>query len=140
LEITQIEQLMKLMTANGINGLKYKTQDETIELSRGAANVAPVAAPAVAPAQAMPAAEPATSALTIKAPFVGTFYAAASPDDAPFVQAGDTVKAGQTIAVVEAMKMMNNVTATQDCRIVKVLVDNEDLVEFDQPLFEIEAL
>lgn len=138
MDITQIEQLMKLMTANGINSLKYKTQDETIELSRGTANVAPVAAPTVAPVQ--PAAEPAASALTIKAPFVGTFYTAASPDDAPFVQAGDTVKAGQTIAVVEAMKMMNNVTATQDCRIVKVLVDNEDLVEFDQPLFEIEAL
>lgn len=138
MDITQIEQLMKLMTANGINSLKYKTQDETIELSRGTANVAPVTAPTVAPVQA--AAEPAASALTIKAPFVGTFYTAASPDDAPFVQAGDTVKAGQTIAVVEAMKMMNNVTATQDCRIVKVLVDNEDLVEFDQPLFEVEAL
>ncbi|WP_159459450.1 acetyl-CoA carboxylase biotin carboxyl carrier protein [Secundilactobacillus silagei] len=139
METSKMKAIMQLMAENQISALKYKTKDETLELTRGA--VAQPAQPAVSaqPVAAQPE-KPATSAKTINAKFVGVFYTAGNPDDAPFVQVGDTVKAGQTVAVIEAMKMMNNVVATEAGRITKVLAANEDLVEYDQPLFEFESL
>lgn len=134
-----MQAIMQLMAENGINKLKYQQKDETLELTRESATPAaqPVANTSVQPAQANAA---ASTAQTINAKFVGTFYTSGNPDDAPFVKVGDTVKAGQTVAVIEAMKMMNNVVAPQDGRITKVLATNEDSVEFDQPLFEFENL
>lgn len=134
-----MKAIMQLMAENGISKLKYQQKDETLELSREAvvpatrseANTQP------APAQTNTA---ASTVKTINAKFVGVFYTSGNPDDAPFVKVGDTVKAGQTVAVIEAMKMMNNVVAPQAGRITKVLAANEDLVEFDQPLFEFESL
>ncbi len=134
-----MKAIMQLMAENGISKLKYQQKDETLELSREAvvpatrseANMQP------APAQTNTA---ASAVKTINAKFVGVFYTSGNPDDAPFVKVGDTVKAGQTVAVIEAMKMMNNVVAPQAGRITKVLAANEDLVEFDQPLFEFESL
>lgn len=133
-----MKAIMQLMAENQISALKYKTKDETLELTRGA--VAQPAQPAVSAQPAAQSEKPATSAKTINAKFVGVFYTAGNPDDAPFVQVGDIVKAGQTVAVIEAMKMMNNVVATEAGRITKVLAANEDLVEYDQPLFELESL
>lgn len=134
-----MKAIMQLMAENGISKLKYQQKDETLELSREAvvpatrseANTQP------APAQTNTA---ASTVKTINAKFVGVFYTSGNPDDVPFVKVGDTVKAGQTVAVIEAMKMMNNVVAPQAGRITKVLAANEDLVEFDQPLFEFESL
>lgn len=68
-------------------------------------------------------------------PMVGTFYAQSSPEKPPFVKVGDTVKKGQTICIIEAMKLMNEIESEYDGVIVEVLVDNEDMVEFGQPLF-----
>lgn len=68
-------------------------------------------------------------------PMVGTFYAASSPDKAPFVKVGDKVKKGQTVCIIEAMKLMNEIESEQDGEVVKVLVNNEEMVEFGQPLF-----
>ena len=105
---------------------------------------APVAAsPAVsAAAPAAPAETPAVSqkpaGKSIKAPLVGTFYAAPSPDQPPFVQVGDTVKKGQVLGIVEAMKLMNEIESEYDGTVKAILVKNGDLVEFDQPMFVIE--
>ncbi len=134
-----MQAIMQLMVENGISKLKYQQKDETLELTRESTTpaVQPVANTSVQPAQDNDA---ASTAQTINAKFVGTFYTSGTPDDDPFVKVGDTVKAGQTVAVIEAMKMMNNVIAPQDGRITKVLAANEDLVEFDQPLFEFESL
>ena len=71
---------------------------------------------------------------------VGTFYAAPSPEAAPYVREGDTVKEGQILCIIEAMKLMNEIEAKQAARIVKILVENGAPVEFGQPLFQIEPL
>ncbi len=77
---------------------------------------------------------------TINAPIVGTFYRSASPDSPPFVEEGSTVKAGQTICILEAMKVMNELEADFDCRIVSVLIENGDMVEYGTPLFVVERI
>src|SRR5262249_49196386 len=102
----------------------------------------PAAAPPLALVQPAPmvAAESAPGAVTIEAPMVGTFYRAPSPEAPPFVSEGDTVKEGQTLCVIEAMKLMNEIDAKVGGRIVKILVDNAQPVEFGQPLFLLEPL
>lgn len=88
------------------------------------------------PVQGAPVTEvPGTKKLT--SPMVGTFYAQASPEKPPFVKVGDTVKKGQTICIIEAMKLMNEIESEYDGEIVEILVKNEDMVEFGQPLFVI---
>lgn len=74
---------------------------------------------------------------TVKSPLVGTFYAAASPDDEPFVKVGDVVKKGQKIGIIEAMKLMNDIESDFDGEVVEILVSNENMVEYGQPLFKI---
>jgi acetyl-CoA carboxylase biotin carboxyl carrier protein len=76
----------------------------------------------------------------IKSPIVGTFYRAASPDAPPFAEIGKTIAKGQKLCIIEAMKMMNALEAELNCEIVKILVNNGDMVEFDQPLFEVKPL
>jgi acetyl-CoA carboxylase biotin carboxyl carrier protein len=103
---------------------------------------APQAAPAAAPAAATPAPEadddvPA-GATVIPSPIVGTFYSSSSPDAAPFVSVGDRVKAGQTLCIVEAMKIMNEIESDVDGTVVKVFVGNGQAVEFEEPLFAIQ--
>ncbi len=99
----------------------------------------PVAEPA-APAEPAKAAAPAadTSGLTIKSPIVGTFYSKPSPESDPFVSVGQTVKKGDVLCIVEAMKIMNEIESEHDGKITKVLVQDAQPVEFDQPLFIIE--
>ena len=75
---------------------------------------------------------------TVNSPMVGTFYASASPESKPFVTIGQSVKKGDTLCILEAMKMMNQVQAESDGKIVEILVDNAEPVEFDQPLFVLE--
>ena len=76
----------------------------------------------------------------MESPLVGTFYAAPAEDAAPFVAVGDTVKKGQTLAIVEAMKLMNEIQCEYDCEIEAVLVSNEQKVEYGQPLFRVKKI
>ena len=104
---------------------------------------APVQAPApeVAPVQATapaPAAAPQPTGKTIKAPMVGVFYQAASPEAEPYVTVGKTVKKGDTVCIIEAMKLMNEIQAEEDGTIKEILVKNGDIIEYGQPLFVIE--
>ena len=121
--------------------MKLSTQEFTIELTRGGAG-APAAGtpaagtPAAAPAAAAaPAPAPQSSSPSIDAPLVGTFYAAPAPDQAPFVLPGDRVSKGQTVCLIEAMKMMSEVPAPCDCVIESVCKSNGELVAFGEPLF-----
>ena len=135
----EIYDLMDRFQRSSIHSLKLSTQDVTIELAK-----APVAA---APVQAMPAAFAPTVSVpgaavsaqpelpAISAPLVGTYYAASAPDQAPFVAVGDKVKKGQTVCLIEAMKMMSEVPAPCDCVIEEVLKANGDLVAFGEALF-----
>ena len=105
-----------------------------------AAPVAPVAAPAVAPAAVAPAEAPAAevSGHQVRSPMVGTFYRSPSPEAKAFVEVGQTVKVGDALCIVEAMKMMNRIEADKAGVVKAILVNDGEAVEFDQPLIVIE--
>ena len=115
---------------------------QMVSAAAGMAGAAPVPAAAQAPAPAgggEAASENGDAAAgnVVTSPLVGTFYAAASPDAEPFVKVGDTVKKGQVLGIIEAMKLMNEIESEYDGVVEAVLVKNEDVVEYGQPLFRI---
>ena len=131
----EIFELMARFDQSGITTFKLNTKDFTLELGKGgsaAVPAAPVGAPAPAAAAPAPAAQPDGPCIT--APLVGTFYAASAPDAEPFVKVGDKVKKGQTVGLLEAMKMMSEVQAPCDCVIEEVLAQDGTLVSFGDPL------
>ena len=127
----EIFELMARFDRSGITSFKLTAKDVTLELGKGAA---PAAAPASVPSAPAPAAAPEPEGPCITAPLVGTFYAASAPDAQPFVKVGDHVKKGQTVCLMEAMKMMNEVQAPCDCVIEAVLQEDGALVSFGDPL------
>jgi acetyl-CoA carboxylase biotin carboxyl carrier protein len=150
MDMRQIKALMQEFDESGLSRLKISKEGFEMELEKAVGTVAvpaaPVAVPAAAPAPAAaaeapaPAAAPAVEGDGILSPMVGTFYTAPSPDSAPFVKVGDTVKKGQVIAILEAMKIMNELEAEFDCKILDVLVSDGQAVEYDMPLFVVEKL
>lgn len=143
--------LMDHFSASVLHRMEYEEGDTRIVLEKAPpapvaplTAVAPAAVPAMAaPAPTAPAATteaPQAEGSVIKAPLVGTFYAAPSPEAAPFVKAGDTVKKNDTVCILEAMKMMSEVPAPCDCVIEEVLSASGELVGFGQPLFRIREL
>lgn len=151
-DLDRIRKLLQLMEKFDVSEINLQNDDESWKIRRGprvafaqpAASqgyalptMAPQAAPVVAPtAAASTAAAPA--GVTINAPTVGTFYSAASPEDAPFVAVGTVVKPDTVICMIEAMKVFNQILAEKSGRIVEILVENGDAVGFGQPLFRIE--
>ena len=142
MELQELYELMERFGRSGLTELEWSRGEETIALRKTPAPVAlaapvppaaVVSAPAAAPA-APAAAAPAQEGDFVKAPLVGTFYAASAPDAAPFVQVGDHVKKGQTVCLMEAMKMMNEVQAPCDCVIEEILQEDGALVSFGEPL------
>ena len=132
----ELNDLLARFEGSSLSKLKLSTQDFTIEMERAVSAPAAPVIPAAAAAPAVPAAaEPEGE--TVTAPMVGTFYAAPAPGEAPFVKAGDQVRKGQTVCVLEAMKMMSEVPAPADCIIEEVLVKDGELVGFDAPMFRI---
>ena len=125
------KDVLTCFEGSSLSRLKLSTQEFTIELERGlsAAPAAAAAAPVPSPAAKAPEGE------TISAPMVGTFYTAPAPDQPTFVQVGDRVKKGQPLCLLEAMKMMSEVTAPCDCEITAVLKENGALVSFGDGLF-----
>lgn len=132
----EIFDLMDRFERSKLQSMKLSCQDFSIELCRPEPAPVYAAAPAAAmPASPAPAAAGAEEAPAITAPLVGTYYAASAPDQAPFVSAGDKVSKGQTVCLIEAMKMMSEVPAPCDCIIEEVLKANGELVSFGEPLF-----
>lgn len=133
-----VYDLMDRFEKSGIARMKFESGDTSLELEKTvAASAAVAAAPAAqvaAPASADAPVQEADPSLYIKAPMVGTFYVASSPDAQPYVNPGDAVRAGDTVCMLEAMKMMSEVSAPCDCVIEEVLVADGELVSFDQPL------
>lgn len=148
--IKEIEALGRMMKEYDLSELKVELKDCNVSLRRGEKTVAapvvvapaPVAAAPAAPVAAAPAAPAAPAAAapakTIDSPLVGTFYRAASPDADAFVNVGDRVTADTVIAIIEAMKVMNEIKAEKSGVIKEILVENGQPVEFGQPLFVIE--
>jgi acetyl-CoA carboxylase biotin carboxyl carrier protein len=164
MDLRKIKTLIDLVEESGIAELEVKEGEESVRISRyptgSSAMVMPqfyapqpaIAAPAPsapravegAPASGEGAATPAAAAKpagnrhVVKSPMVGTFYRAAGPGSPSFVEVGQTVKAGQTLCIIEAMKMMNQIEADKAGVILEILAENEKPVEFEQPLFVIE--
>jgi acetyl-CoA carboxylase biotin carboxyl carrier protein len=156
MNLNQIQDLIKFVAKSGVSEVEIEQKDFkiTIKTARKEKEVQVVTAPAPAyappaPAPAAPAAAPAPAAaapappaatqedryITIKSPMIGTFYRAAGPGKPPFVNVGDEIKPGQTICIIEAMKLFNEIESEVSGKIVKVLVDDAKPVEYDQPLF-----
>ena len=146
MDLEKIEGLVKIIEESSLNEFTYKNKDVKITMSKldhppvVAAGV-PVAAPASAAVNtSVEATEEEDDTLFITSPIVGTFYSAAAPDVPAFVKVGDQVKAGQTVCILEAMKLMNEIQSDYDCEIEAVLVSNEQKVEYGQPLFRVKKL
>lgn len=133
MELESIYALMERFERSCISGLELEQNGTRLKLEKAVAVADP--APAAAPAAGQPA--QAEEGEYIKAPLVGTFYTAAGPDAAPFVQVGDKVLKGQTVCILEAMKAMSEIPAPMDCVIEEVLLDNGSLAAFDAPLFRV---
>ena len=139
IDIETLKEYIKVLEDCSLAEIEISDEEDSIRLAKPSADSSVVAIPAsgVPATQAAPAAAPATSGKTIKSPMVGVFYAAPSPDRPPFVSVGDTVSKGDVVCIIEAMKIMNEITATESGTITEVLVENGDVVEYDQPLFKI---
>jgi acetyl-CoA carboxylase biotin carboxyl carrier protein len=143
-----VKELTAILDESNLTELEFETEDISVRLARGTTIAAAPAmmpaapTPAAAPAEAAPSASAASDASAhpgaVKSPMVGTVYLAPEPDAPDFVKEGDQVKKGQTLFIVEAMKVMNPITALADGKLTRVLVDNAQPIEFDQPLAIIE--
>ena len=152
MDIRKVKKLIELLEESNINELEITEGEESVRISRGVpmqayAAPAPVAqqpaataapAPAAAPIAAAPVAAPDELAgHIVKSPMVGTYYASPSPDSAAFVSVGSTVKAGDVLCILEAMKMMNQIEADRAGTIGAILAEDGEPIEYDQPLFTI---
>jgi acetyl-CoA carboxylase biotin carboxyl carrier protein len=152
MDLRKIKKLIDLLEESNLAELEIKEGEEVVRLSRVPKNAAPVAvapvavaaAPApitAAPAPAAVVEAPAADALpaghVVKAPMVGTFYASATPGTPAFVKVGQQVKAGETLGIIEAMKMFNQIEADVAGTVQAILVENGQPVEFDEPMFVI---
>lgn len=151
MDIRKIKKLIELLEESNIGELEIKEGEESVRIARNSGTVqyvnAPMQgyapapaqqtaapAPAAAPVAAAPIAAAAPSGHSIKSPMVGTYYSAASPGSAPFIEVGKAVKVGDVICIIEAMKMMNQIQADKAGVIEAILVQDGNPVEFDQPL------
>jgi acetyl-CoA carboxylase biotin carboxyl carrier protein len=148
MDIRKIKKLIDLLHETGIAEIEIKEGEESVRISRqanaaSAVSVQTFAAPqapapvVTAPAAAAPPPAPAEEGHIVKAPMVGTYYGSASPASAAFVAVGSKVKKGDTLCIIEAMKIMNQIQADRDGTVTAVHAENGQPVEFDQPLFTI---
>ncbi len=160
MELAYVKKLVKLLSESGVDEIEIEEEGRKIRVAKHSRNnlpphqadpqlvevpvqapaippvpSAPVAAQPVAPAPAEP---PAIKYHEIKSPIVGTFYRAPAPDAAPFVEVGSTIEPGSTLCIVEAMKLMNEIESDVSGKLVKILVENGQPVEYDQTLFLVE--
>jgi acetyl-CoA carboxylase biotin carboxyl carrier protein len=149
MDIRKVKKLIELLEESGVAEIEIHEGEESVRISRQAAGaqvyptmaMMPQAAPAPAPAPATPVAEPVPAAPaghTVDSPMVGTFYRASSPGASPFVEIGSQVSVGDTLCIIEAMKMLNQIEADKAGKISAILVDNAEPVEYGQALFVIE--
>ncbi len=159
MDIKEIQNLIKFVAKSGVSEVKIENPDFKLTIKNKAEYVtaAPVAVQATQPVAAIPAAvPPATQVpateqkanqevdeskyITIKAPIIGTFYRRPAPDKPPYVEVGDTIKEGDVVCIIEAMKLFNEIESEVSGKIVKILVEDATPVEFDQPLFLVEPI
>ncbi len=147
----EIRDLMRFFDKSGISRVKIKDGEFSIELQKGFDSAPIVMSQGMQPtvehspqteSEVAQVVEKETKSVgdAIKSPMVGTFYMSPSPGSEPFVKIGTVVRKGQTVAIIEAMKIMNEIEAEFDCRITELLVEDGEPVEFDMPLFGVEKV
>ena len=146
MDIRKVKKLIELLEESGIDELEIREGEESVRISRHAKQTvaaqpvyaaALVAAPAAAPVMTATPAVPQLNGHVVRSPMVGTFYRASSPTSGNFAEVGQSVKKGDILCIVEAMKMMNHIEAEASGVIESILAENGQPVEFDQPLFTI---
>ena len=148
MDIRKIKKLIDIVEESGIAEIEVQEGEEYIRISRYGSSApvayaapAPVAPAAAAPAIAAASAAPAEDVITghiVKSPMVGTFYRSASPGAKVFVEIGDSIKVGETVCIIEAMKILNEIEADKSGTVTQILCENGQAVEYGQPLFVIE--
>lgn len=156
MNLNEIQDLIKFVAKQKVTEVEIEKKDFKITIKSEKEEIhvahvapAPVAAPTAiqapsvapapaAPAEPAPAKEDSSNYITVKSPMIGTFYRSANPESDPFVNVGDSIKPGDVLCIVEAMKLFNEIEAEVSGKIVKVLVDDASPIEFDQPLFLVE--
>ena len=146
MDIRKVKKLIELLEESNIAEIEIHEGEESVRISRAGTLAAP--APAPAPVAAITAAAAETAADTqpddtpaghaVRSPMVGTFYRAPTPGAKPFVTEGQTVNAGDTLCIIEAMKILNQIESDKSGKVIKIVVENGEPVEYDQPLFIIE--
>ena len=150
MDIRKVKKLIELLEESGISEIEIKEGEESVRISRNGPSMTmpqmqyapamapPMAAPATAAPVAAESAAPEVSGHVVTSPMVGTFYEAPSPGSAPFVEVGKSVKEGDTLCIIEAMKMLNQIEADKSGVIKQMVAENGQPIEFGQPLFIIE--
>jgi len=154
MDLRKLKTLIDLVSESNVSELEITEAEGKVRIVKGpvggpvavamplaapAAVAAPLAqSPAVASSEAAPAVAAVETGHVVKSPMVGTFYSASGPDAKPFVQVGSVVKEGETICIIEAMKILNEIEADKSGTVSKILVDNGQAVEYGQPMFIIE--
>ncbi len=152
MNISEIKELVKIIDESNLTTFEMEQEGVKLVLKKEAVAAMPVAAPVAVAAPVVTAVKEeistkveenvkkeasAVAGKTINSPMVGTFYASSAPDKPAYVKVGDKVKKGQVVCIVEAMKLMNEIESDVDGEVVEILVNNEDMVEFGQPMFVI---
>lgn len=149
MDIRKVKKLIELLEDSAITEIEIKEGEESVRITRGGVAVAPmvmaaapmppIAAPGAMPGPAADALPALPDGEVVKSPMVGTFYKAASPESQPFVDVGTKVREGETLCIIEAMKILNTIEAEVSGTVKAILVNDGDPVEFDQPMYVIEA-
>lgn len=142
MDYKEIRELSMLMREMGLTALEYSEGGATLKLERAAGLISPLAENIKTDADTTlqtASGVDKPGVFTVKSPMVGVFYVSPSADGAPYVTVGDTVRAGDVLCIIEAMKIMNEITAERDGIVVEVCAENKQVVEFGQPLFRLDT-
>ena len=151
MKIKEIQEIINFIKKSDLDDVSIETENIKIRVKKNNGNLTTIEQPKIVKTEIQPQASPVKNKVSeekkekssnnniiIKSPMIGTFYRSPNPESDPFVNEGDSIKVGQTICIVEAMKLFNDIESEVSGKIVKILVDDNSPVEFDQPLFEVD--
>lgn len=150
MKIKEIQEIINFIKKSDLDDVSIETENIKIRVKKNNGNITTIEQPKVVKTEIQPQTPPVENMISeekkektsnniiIKSPMIGTFYRSPNPESDPFVNEGDSIKVGQTICIVEAMKLFNDIESEISGKIVKILVDDNSPIEFDQPLFEVD--
>ena len=150
MKIKEIQEIINFIKKSDLDDVSIETENIKIRVKKNNGNITTIEQPKVVKTEIQPQTPPVenktseerneitSNNIIIKSPMIGTFYRSPNPESDPFVNEGDSIKVGQTICIVEAMKLFNDIESEVSGKIVKILVDDNSPVEYDQPLFEVD--